>query len=209
MSKTQKVVVKPAKVSAVSQNEIVKIEQENKPVIREAQALTIRAADDETAAYEVLRHIRQRTDAIEKKRKSIAAPLNASLKEVNTMFKTLASPLLEADSIIRSKILDFRAKREAQAAERQAKILKQAEKAEAKGDEAKAGELQAKAAVTAPIVGDSVVSKRWTFEIEDFSLVPRNFLQVDEKSIREAIRDGVREIAGVKIFQEEQIRVTK
>lgn len=51
------------------------------------------------------------------------------------------------------------------------------------------------------------VTKTWAFEIENDKLVPRDYLMVDEKAIRQAIRDGVRTIPGVRIYQEESLRV--
>jgi hypothetical protein len=50
-------------------------------------------------------------------------------------------------------------------------------------------------------------AKVWKFEITDAVAVPREYLSVDEVLVREAIRSGVREIAGVRIYQEEQLRV--
>lgn len=47
----------------------------------------------------------------------------------------------------------------------------------------------------------------WTFEVEDAGKVPREFLCVDEKKIREAIRSGAREIPGVRIFQDLSVAV--
>ena len=51
------------------------------------------------------------------------------------------------------------------------------------------------------------VTKTWAFEITDASTVPRAYLIVDEKAIRQAVRDGVRTIPGVRIYQEESLRV--
>ena len=47
----------------------------------------------------------------------------------------------------------------------------------------------------------------WTFEVENTDALPRSYMIPDEKKIREAVRLGIREIAGVKIFQKEQIRI--
>lgn len=49
------------------------------------------------------------------------------------------------------------------------------------------------------------LTKRWTFEITDISQVPREFLQVDEKKVKEAITAGTRSIPGVRIYQDESI----
>lgn len=43
-----------------------------------------------------------------------------------------------------------------------------------------------------------------TFEIEDEILIPREFLKVDEKAIKAALKDGVRSIPGVKIVTEKK-----
>ncbi len=47
----------------------------------------------------------------------------------------------------------------------------------------------------------------WTFEVQDESQVPREYLAVDQKKIRQAVKDGVREIPGVNIYQEHQTAI--
>ena len=51
------------------------------------------------------------------------------------------------------------------------------------------------------------VRKKWTFEIVDPKKVPRKYLKVDEVAIGKVVRgkEKVREIKGVRIFQEESI----
>lgn len=49
--------------------------------------------------------------------------------------------------------------------------------------------------------------KRWVFEVEDASQIPRGFLTLDEKTVRAAIADGVREIPGIRIFEETSIAI--
>lgn len=51
------------------------------------------------------------------------------------------------------------------------------------------------------------VRKTWTFEITDESKVPRDFLVIDDKKIRAAVREGIREIPGVRIFEEETMAI--
>lgn len=51
------------------------------------------------------------------------------------------------------------------------------------------------------------VTKTWTFEVQEASLVPREFLTVDEIKIRQAIAAGNRSIAGVRIYQKEGLSV--
>lgn len=49
--------------------------------------------------------------------------------------------------------------------------------------------------------------KVWKHEITDATAIPREFLKVDEQAIRQAIRDGRRDIPGVRIYQDDQLAV--
>lgn len=56
-------------------------------------------------------------------------------------------------------------------------------------------------------VEDGTISKKmkWVFEIENADEVPRDFLCVDEKKIQLAIKNGIRHIKGVKIYESMEI----
>jgi hypothetical protein len=59
-----------------------------------------------------------------------------------------------------------------------------------------------------PAFGPSKVkglTKRWVFDVQDAGMIPREFLQVDEKKIRDAIAAGTRNIPGVRIYQDQSI----
>lgn len=51
------------------------------------------------------------------------------------------------------------------------------------------------------------IRKVWTFTITNEVAVPREFLTVDEKKVKQAISAGVREIPGIEIFQESQLNL--
>jgi len=51
------------------------------------------------------------------------------------------------------------------------------------------------------------LTKRWTFKTTDLSQVPREWLQLDEKKVKEAIAAGTRSIAGLEIYQDESITI--
>lgn len=51
----------------------------------------------------------------------------------------------------------------------------------------------------------SGLTKRWVFEVTDEQQVPRAYLQVNEKKIKEEIAAGARNIPGVRIYQDESI----
>ena len=48
--------------------------------------------------------------------------------------------------------------------------------------------------------------KNWKFEIVDADIVPRQYLTVDEKKIREAVDMGLRDLPGVNIYEHTETR---
>lgn len=84
---------------------------------------------------------------------------------------------------------------------------KAAAEAEAKAIEQRKAEAQKQAEVVkAPeptkLAGVST-RKVWKFEVEKPFDVPREYLAVNEAAIRSAVADGVRDIPGVRIYQDE------
>lgn len=55
----------------------------------------------------------------------------------------------------------------------------------------------------------SGITNRWTFEVTDESLVPRQYCEVSDSLINKAIKEGIRDIPGVRIFQEQTIKNTR
>lgn len=47
----------------------------------------------------------------------------------------------------------------------------------------------------------------WSFDVVDLAQVPTEFIALDEKAVRAAIKDGVREIAGLKIYQKPTVAI--
>ena len=46
------------------------------------------------------------------------------------------------------------------------------------------------------------IRKTWSFTVMDEKKIPRIYLKLDEQAIRASIRDGVRDIPGLEIFEE-------
>lgn len=51
----------------------------------------------------------------------------------------------------------------------------------------------------------TTVKKVWTYQLRDLSKVPTSYLVLDSAKVRAAIRDGVRDIPGIEIYQDEQV----
>lgn len=134
----------------------------------------------------------------------------------------------EAEAKARREAEELRRNIEAeQAAERkrledEARAKAMAE-AKAAGESAKAAKAAAEAAaaaveVPAPVIvpdivmpsttstkrtetGTAFISRRWAWELTDAGQVPRQYLKIDDVAINRAVRDGIRQIAGINIFE--------
>jgi len=227
-TKTIKKTTKATKsiTSLVSPADIEQMKSQQHDLVVKAEQFKLTKPTEETEAYAVLGQLKSRITLVEKRRKDITQPLNTSMRQINALFKTLREPLVEADRILRSKIGMFRRKQEAEAAKRQAVLEQKAAEAEAEAAKLAArkrqtagtiektealverrDELEQKAEAVTAKVGDAHVSKRWTFRIESADDVPRDYLVVDTIKIRQAVRAGERDIPGVRIYQEESVRV--
>jgi hypothetical protein len=127
---------------------------------------------------------------IEDQRIAFTKPLNESLRSINGFFKTFSDPIKQADDELRQKLAEHRHQLEAKriAAQNTANDL---------GLEVP-DDLRKK-------IGGVVVKKAWTFEVEDKSKIPNEFLMIDEVKIRAAIRAGVRTMSGIKIYQKDVV----
>ena len=193
---------KKINTSIVPVEVVQKAENDAALMTRQAEAIQVTTTEQEEQAYIALTQIKQAIKTIEDKRKEITAPLNASLKAVNAMFKRLSTPFIEADRIVRNKVLDFRQAQE----EKAQKELERRQKIQA-AHEAKGHEVHEITAPKIEVAKTTVTTKRWTFEIVDVNKVPREYLVIDSVAVNKAIRDGIREIGGLNIFQVEGLRV--
>lgn len=198
---------KAASTSILPVSEIEQYRQTNTALIRQSQDFAIKTSGDENTVYDVLRNIAGTKKAIEKRRLEITGPLNKSLKAANSLFKELTAPLLDADAVLRGKIVAFRAKQEAQAEKMRERRLEKAAEAEAAGDQETALAFEEEAEAVQAKVGGSVLQKRWTFDVVDADGVPREYLEINTVAVNEAIREGVRDIPGLRIYQKELVSV--
>lgn len=132
-----------------------------------------------------------------------------AMEEAEALQRKLDAEVAEAN---RKAAEEARRKAEEEARARKASA------AEIEAAKKKAEEEAAKIAVVAPTVVSPVVQeapkvtrtesgsasqrKVWTFEVIDAAQVPREYLMVDEKRIRDAVRMGTRDIPGIRIFEE-------
>lgn len=202
-------------------------------IVQFAAGAKVVVVDDstKTKAMEVARDAKTIEKRIEEIRTTLVKPLNDRVKEINKYAKDLMSPIDEVTANAKHELRKWEMKLEKERqeqiakAESERKAAEAAAKAEAEldgmfgGTEAAQSQIMAEAKVTdisvahaakvASIEQNKVSGARkvWTFQITDESLIPREFLVVDEKKIRAAMNAGTRHIAGVNIFQETSIAI--
>jgi len=187
-----------------------------------ASRCVIQTDEDLGKASDLLKFIKTLYKKAEEERKSITDPINASVKILNSKFKTITDPLDKAEKDVKAKILAFeldkRRKAEEAArleairiAEEQALAALNATEATIFDDapealpEAPASTLAAVAPIRGNYGSTTTLVKRWTFEVTDISKVPPEFLEVNLVAVREEIRKGIRTIEGIRIFETESV----
>lgn len=191
-------------------------------------------ADKENAVL-MLKEISDYKKAIKKQEDELSADAKKELAEIKAMFNEPKSFLNNAEEIVRGKINHFlneqKARMEAEALAIKQKAedeaLKQAEELEAlksgageydavtrkamiEAIEAKQNKLidaTAKQTEINQSSANSVVRKVWAFRLTDLSKVPLQYIQLNETAVRNAIKAGERNIAGLEIFQECQVAI--
>lgn len=182
---------------------------------------TIFSATDFTKKIVVLR---KNTEAA--KKESVEA-LKQVIAETEAPYKNLLNEIAKIETLLRDKILEYHSEKRRREmirleAERQEKLAMLARAQEqyaldAKVDEVAgiektmelvtAEQLKAKSSVQGFTGATSGIRLIWTFELIDVNQVPREFMQINEVAVRDAIRAGKRDIAGLKIYQRESVNI--
>ncbi|MFH2076583.1 MAG: hypothetical protein ABIJ57_14770 [Pseudomonadota bacterium] len=188
-AKRKEIILEPAEfVKGV--NAMCKMITDN---LDEAERVTKQKIGQHQARIEMER--RKQEEAARKAAAELQAKLQAEADEANRKAREAAAKLAEEEA--------------RKAGAKKAEIEAARKKAE---DEARKHEIQAPT-VVAPVIpeaqkavrteeGSAHQRKVWSYEVMDAALVPVEYKIVNEQSIRDAIKMGVREITGVRIFEE-------
>lgn len=188
-----------------------------------AASYAVTTAEQFQAGASDLARVKGMQKKLEETRTGITGPMNDALAKVNAFFKAPAAKLKAIEDLIKGKLSAYhaeqeriRAKEQAEADERARKerdrVEAQARKAAESGKVEKAAQLEQRAAtVVAPIIQREApkvaglqMREAWKFQVTDPSLVPREYLVVDEKKIRGVVMalKGEAKIPGVRVYSE-------
>lgn len=145
-------------------------------------------------AINLLGEVKKLSSRIEQKRKEIIEEPSDFIKSVNNFCKNFSSLLNEIESVLKTKISEYRKKEEILRAKAQKELTE------------KYGQLilLGNGNILRGENGTTVhTRKKMSFKIIDESLIPREYLSPDSKKINNAIKLGIWEIPGIEVYEEE------
>jgi hypothetical protein len=219
-----------AVVSSVSEEQIQTIQTGRNRLLERAKSLVVNSVENYQTACEIVKGIAELRKMIEADFKPAKSSAYDTWKAICAQEKNHLDGLSEPDRIVRSKISDYNVEQERirreeerkarEVAERQAeeRKIQEAIKAEAQGRPELANTILDTPVVAAPIVVPKAtvpkvegvsMATTWKFEITDSSLIPREYLTVDETKIRKVVQ-ALKEqssIPGVRVYSTQEPRV--
>lgn len=145
---------------------------------------------DADIANNIAAEIQKAIKITEEKRRFYVQPIQEAAKRINSDFKPISEMLDKALFIIKEKLLVYvRSKREREQVEQKEKEGILNDIVDLKSEEVK-GQLRSEGGV-------SYITKTWQFKIVDFSAIPDSYKLVNEKMIRELIKENTKTIGGV------------
>jgi hypothetical protein len=183
----------------------------------QAAAVTIASDDDNTWAIEMGLQAKKLTKAIEDARKRFVADPGEFVRSVNALAKSFSEKLVGIEYGLKRKIGEYQQRKELERRKAEGEARRQAAELQAKLDaEAKAANVEP-VQIEAPAVpkasgpvrtaeGTSYQHTEWRFVIQDDAAIPREYLMPCETRIRQAVKDGIRNIPGIRIFEHTETR---
>ena len=204
----------PAVLSMVAPRSVLEpFRSKAKALAAEATAIKVQDQESQLAATTLAGTIKKIAKTVEDARKDYTAPFNDHIKAVNGLAKEIAAPLDTGMRHLTGQLNQYAAKVELERRKAEEEARRQAEAEQKRlNAEAKAAGVEAplvpevlpakpeKAAVRTE-AGTSYQRKTWTFEVEKPDEVPREYMLLNEGAVRAAIKNGVRTIPGLKIFE--------
>jgi hypothetical protein len=173
--------------------------------------------DSNKLAVEMAKQLQDLGGDIETLRKETVDAPNAYVKQVNGLCKAFTDgPIKQGLGHLKRQAGDYQYRRLMAQREAEKKAQDEARKLQKKLDKEAAKKGIEAPVVAAPVMpkessvtrtesgASSHVRKAWKHEVIDATLVPREFCLPVDKLIRQAVVGGLREIPGVRIYEEAQ-----
>lgn len=180
----------------------------------QAEAHQVSDKGSHNQAIAMAGEVKKLNKTVEVKRKEITADARDFVKQINALCKSWTDPLAEAEKILKNRAatyqhqIELERRKQEERARQEHEALQQKLQAEAKEAGVEAPEM----APPAPVIPEQKVyrsesgaslhtRKRWVAELEDPDLIPREYCSPDQKKLDQAVKMGVRDIPGVRIYE--------
>ncbi len=199
----------------------------------QAKLISITDAVSYDSAIRFLKEVNTKLKDFKSQREKYIKPMKDSIKAIDEKLKEPIKLLEETDTTLREKLNSYLSEVRKREEERLILERKKAEEdaireidklEQTKAQAGEYDEVTQKAiqrtienkqnkAIEATVLNDKInlstnsasVSMVWDFEVTDKSSLPLEYLKIDEVAIRNAVRNGERNIPGVKIYQKPQL----
>ena len=121
-------------------------------------------------------------------------PLDEGITKVRNRYKVAMEPYEDSILLLKTAIKDYHKKKELDAY---------------KKNEKTGVMVELPKTTIRTVQGTVSIKKTWTFSIEDESLIPKKYWSTDKVKINKAIREGARDIGGLRIFQASDVAFRK
>lgn len=165
------------------------------------QCLAIEVTDQSTydLAAQACAYAKGQIKALEEKRKGVTGPLLDIKREIDSWFKPVREQWEGAETSLKAKMIAHAH------TVREANRKAQEEAVAADSPEEAVTALQT--IVARPEAKGVSTRRTWHYEVIDVGSVPVEYLAVDDREVKAAIKAGIREIDGLRIYQEEGLAV--
>lgn len=179
----------------MNKQEIIAFEKKISPAIVLVQKLHIKNKQDMNEAVQTLSLINKYADHVKEKRETITKPLNEALKNARTLFKPIESKLDGAITLIREEMSRYQTEETTKQQAEEAKIIDRVGdgKGKLKLETAvkKIENLGGLESVVTTDAGKVKFREDKVLKITDEMIIPRQFLNVNEKALIDALKMGM------------------
>jgi hypothetical protein len=172
---------------------------EAKATLDVARDFSIDNDEDLEFANDILRDVKTKLKQLDLSKRKITDPLNQALKAARELFRPAEQHYASIEFELKKSIGKYHALLAER--KREAIALLQAPTTPAPAAEEALATLRQEA----PASSGVTVTTFWDFVVERPDMVPREYCSVDMGTIRKGVADGVRDIPGVRIFENQRV----